>query len=81
MGVTMAYGLDQPVNLSAWQHERTTLRQLARENRVLLFRSMEQQPHGELVPKGCWAKVGSVIFPINEADYAALLAMGVSESA
>ena len=76
----MSYGLDQSVNLSAWRYERTSLRQLAREDRVSLFRSMERQPHGDLVPKGCWAKVDNMMFPISEADYAALLAMGVSES-
>ena len=41
---------------------------------------MERQPHGELVAKGCWAKVDNMIFPISEADHAALLAVGVSES-
>jgi hypothetical protein len=78
-------GLDEPIILG--DRQRTNLRRLAGEGRLILRRSGSYRPEGASAPrKALWADVVNAQNPnategweINEADYSALLAMGVPE--
>jgi hypothetical protein len=68
--------------------ELTSLRRLARENRLVLRRSGSYRPQGATEPrKALWADIANPSdpnatkgFDINEADYKELLSMGVPEA-
>lgn len=78
-------GIDEPLTL-ADREANTTLRELAREGRVMLRQSVARRSGGTTEPlKVAWADVSSKRdpnategFKISEADFAELRAMGLS---